>query len=187
MFLFSEKNRATFDDYRPNVHDSDGLAIYRGDATISGAAEQPAAPLGILLCRDQPAAFGLMQVIATLKAIRRRRAYERARPAGRAFGRWGKGAVRLVEIPSDLEVNDNIVAFWVPDAKPVPGTMMEFAIVCAGALLAADPFADMPSSRKPAPVWRRLLALKPDGTRKFVVDFEGGLLATLLLMRSQAV
>ncbi|MEM1506607.1 glucan biosynthesis protein, partial [Domibacillus sp. 8LH] len=27
MFLFSEKNRATDDDFRPNVHDSDGLAV----------------------------------------------------------------------------------------------------------------------------------------------------------------
>ncbi len=34
MFLFSEKNRAEFDDYRPNVHDSDGLRIVRADGDV---------------------------------------------------------------------------------------------------------------------------------------------------------
>ncbi len=45
MFLFSEKNRAEFDDYRPNVHDSDGLRIVRADGdVIWRPAEQSAAP-----------------------------------------------------------------------------------------------------------------------------------------------
>ena len=30
------------------------------------------------------------------------------------LGDWGAGAVQLVEIPTDDEIHDNIVAFWVP-------------------------------------------------------------------------
>jgi periplasmic glucans biosynthesis protein len=33
------------------------------------------------------------------------------------IGDWGEGAVVLVEIPSDREVNDNIVGFWRPKDK----------------------------------------------------------------------
>lgn len=29
------------------------------------------------------------------------------------FGVWGKGCVELVEILIDIEINDNIVSYWV--------------------------------------------------------------------------
>ena len=32
-------------------------------------------------------------------------------------GNWGPGAVQLVEIPTDDEIHDNIVAYWRPDAR----------------------------------------------------------------------
>jgi glucans biosynthesis protein len=96
------------------------------------------------------------------------------------LGDWGKGAVRLVEIPSDLEVNDNIVTFWVPEAKPVPGTMMEFSYRLRWGALAADPDADIAFVKETrAGVGGVSGVENPDGTRKFVVDFEGGLLASL--------
>jgi glucans biosynthesis protein len=34
---------------------------------------------------------------------------------------WGKGTVQLVELPTDDETNDNIVAFWTPADRPRAG------------------------------------------------------------------
>ncbi len=42
------------------------------------------------------------------------------------MGDWGRGIVQLVEIPTDSEVNDNIVVFWVPEEKPAAGSQFEF-------------------------------------------------------------
>ena len=96
------------------------------------------------------------------------------------LGDWGKGAVRLVEIPSDLEVNDNIVTFWVPEAKPVPGTMMEFSYRLRWGALAADANADIAFVKETRAGIGGVSGVEnTDGTRKFVVDFEGGLLASL--------
>ncbi len=39
-------------------------------------------------------------------------------------GEWGKGSVELVEIPTNDETNDNIVAYWTPDQLPEPGKEM---------------------------------------------------------------
>ncbi len=41
-------------------------------------------------------------------------------------GEWGKGSVELVEIPTNDETNDNIVAYWTPDQLPEPGKEMNF-------------------------------------------------------------
>lgn len=41
-------------------------------------------------------------------------------------GEWGKGKIELVEIPTNDETNDNIVAYWTPDQLPEPGKEMNF-------------------------------------------------------------
>jgi periplasmic glucans biosynthesis protein len=43
------------------------------------------------------------------------------------IGNWGKGQIKLVEIPSSKEVNDNIVAYWVPKNLPPLGQLIEIA------------------------------------------------------------
>lgn len=45
---------------------------------------------------------------------------------GSLKGEWGKGKVELVEIPTNDETNDNIVAYWTPDQLPEPGKEMNF-------------------------------------------------------------
>jgi glucans biosynthesis protein len=42
------------------------------------------------------------------------------------MGDWGRGLVQLVEIPTESEINDNIVAFWVPEERPKAGSQFEF-------------------------------------------------------------
>lgn len=122
MFFFSANGRDRVDDYRPEVHDSDGLLMINGNGeriwrplanprTLQVSAFQDAGPRGFgLVQRNRD--FGVYQDIEA--------AYER-RPTMwiEPVGDWGKGAVQLVEIPSDSEINDNIVAYWAP-RDPIP-------------------------------------------------------------------
>ena len=46
---------------------------------------------------------------------------------GRADRRWGRGAVQLVEIPTDDEIHDNIVAYWCPDETFTAGSQRRYS------------------------------------------------------------
>lgn len=183
MFLFSEKNRAEFDDFRPNVHDSDGLAIHRRDGDrIWRPLNNPPRLSESWFVEDSPRAFGLMQRDRSFESYQDAAAHYERRPSVlvEPLGDWGRGAVRLVEIPTDLEVNDNIVAFWVPEAKPVPGEMQEFAYRLHWGALPVDPAADIAYVKETRAGAGGVSGVEnTDGTRKFVVDFAGGMLAAL--------
>ena len=117
MFLFSTVDRARISDFRPAVHDSDGLAI------VNGAGEHVWRPLANPR-RLQISAFGV-QDVRGFGLIQRARSfadyedfeanYER-RPSAWVHPKeaWGNGHVHLVEIPSEEEIHDNIVAYWRP-------------------------------------------------------------------------
>ncbi len=183
MFLFSEKNRANFDDYRPNVHDSDGLRIVRHDGDVLWRPlNNPPRLTGSFFAEESPRSFGLFQRDRDFASYQDASAHYERRPSLNVepMGDWGKGAVRLVEIPTDLEVNDNIVAFWVPESPMVPGEMREFAYRLRwGALSPSedDPLAYVLETRSGAGGVSGVE--NKDGSRKFVIDFAGGLLATL--------
>ncbi|MBP9184660.1 MAG: glucan biosynthesis protein G [Fuscovulum sp.] len=187
MFLFSEKNRAAFDDFRPNVHDSDGLVILRRDGDrLWRALNNPARLSESWLVEDSPRAFGLMQRDRDFASYQDAAAHYERRPSVMVepLGDWGRGAVRLVEIPTELEVNDNIVAFWVPEAKPVPGTPVEIAYRLHWGGLGVDPAGDPLDELAHVQETRAGTGgvsgvENTEGTRKFVVDFAGGLLAGL--------
>ena len=117
MFLFDETNRHRFDDFRPAVHDSDGLLIENGAGEILW--RQLANPLTLQVSSfvdDNPKGFGLMQRprefgdFADLEANYHKRPGLWVTPGEG----WGNGSVSLVEIPADREIYDNIVAYWRP-------------------------------------------------------------------------
>jgi periplasmic glucans biosynthesis protein len=121
MFLFNDINRTRFDDFRQAVHDSDGLLM------LNGAGETLWRPLtnprGIQVSAfgDQsPRGFGLMQRARQAGDYNDLVAHYERRPSlwVEPIGDWGAGVVMLVEIPTDKEINDNIVAFWRP-AEPL--------------------------------------------------------------------
>ncbi len=122
MFLFDETNRNRFDDFRPAVHDSEGLLI------VNGGGERIWRPLAnhkkveISAFQDNnPRGFGLMQRTRDSERYADLEALYHARPSLwiTPKGDWGRGAVELVEIPADREIYDNIVAYWRP-RKAVP-------------------------------------------------------------------
>lgn len=117
MFLFDETNRGRLDDYRSEVHDSDGLMI----TAQSGERifRQLANPITLQVSSftsEAPKGFGLVQRSRKQSDFQDfENLYER-RPSAwvEPKGDWGPGGVELVEIPSGRETNDNVVAFWRP-------------------------------------------------------------------------
>ncbi|MDV7271986.1 glucan biosynthesis protein G [Thioclava sp. A2] len=183
MYLFGDRNREQFDDFRPRVHDSDGLAITRasGDA-LWRPLSNPASLASSYFTETAPRSFGLYQRERNFDAYQDAAAHYERRPSVRVepVGDWGKGVVRLVEIPSDKEVNDNIVAFWVPEKPAKAGDSLEISYRLIWGDLPPDPQAERAyiiASR--AGEGGVSGVHNTDGTRKFVIDFAGGTLASL--------
>ncbi len=124
MYWFSEKDKEFQIDWRPEVHDSDGLALW------TGANEHIWRPLinpkGInvsAFADHNPRGFGLMQRERHFDRYLDAVHYER-RPSLwiEPLEDWGDGSVQLVELHTEEELYDNIVAMWVPRAKATAGS-----------------------------------------------------------------
>jgi glucans biosynthesis protein len=88
-------------------------------------------------------------------------------------GSWGKGQVKLVEIPSQKEANDNIVAYWIPRNLPPQGQPIDFAYQIS---YQTDEPGDAARGRAVA---TRFGAGDKDDAKRFVIDFEGAKLKSL--------
>ena len=183
MFLFSEKNRSAFDDYRPNVHDSEALMIRRRDGDVLWRPlNNPPRLTGSYLAEENPQAFGLIQRDREFANYQDANAHYEKRPSLmiEPQGDWGKGAIRLVEIPTDLEANDNIVAFWVPEAKVAAGDAREFSYRMRWGMMEQKWDEDLAFVYETRSGMGGVSGVEnTDGSRKFAVDFGGGLLAML--------
>ncbi|EDZ46657.1 twin-arginine translocation pathway signal [Rhodobacterales bacterium Y4I] len=117
MFLFDAKNRHDFDDFRPAVHDTDGLLVQNGNGeTLWRPLSNPKRLQISSFVDENPRGFGLMQRARKLSDFNDLEAFYHKRPCLWVEPQedWGKGAVTLVEIPADKEIYDNIVAYWRP-------------------------------------------------------------------------
>ena len=118
MFFHGENTDRFMDDFRPEVHDSDGLLIGRSNGEWVWRPINNPKHLRISVFKENnPAGFGLMKRDRVFDHYQDLEARYHERPGAwvEALGNWGPGAVYLIEIPSDAEKYDNIVAFWVPD------------------------------------------------------------------------
>jgi periplasmic glucans biosynthesis protein len=133
MFLCGENDRRVADDWRPEIHDSDGLAIWTGSGErIWRPLLNPTGVRVNSYFDEDPRGFGLLQRDRQFAHYQDDGAYYDRRPSAwiepkASGGRgWGKGAVQLVEIQAPDETHDNIVAFWNPADKPQPGRELLF-------------------------------------------------------------
>lgn len=122
MYLYGENqpDRGR-DDYRPEVHNSDGLQIESGTGEwLWRPLVNPKRLLITSFSMSNPQGFGLMQRDRDFDNYQDLKARYDLRPSAwiEPRGSWGSGRVELVEIPSPDETNGNIVAFWVPDDVP---------------------------------------------------------------------
>jgi glucans biosynthesis protein len=130
MFLFDESSSRRFDDYRRAVHDSDGLQMINGNGERVWRQLANPKTLQVSGFVDQnPRGFGLLQRKRRFEDYEDFEARYELRPSlwVEPKGDWGQGHVELIEIPTDREIHDNIVAFWQPATPLQPGQAAEFA------------------------------------------------------------
>jgi len=130
MFLYDSTDRTRFDDFRPAVHDSDGLLIRNGAGEVLWRPLANPNKLQISSFVDEnPRGFGLMQRSRQLSDFADLEALYHQRPCVwvEPMGDWGKGAVTLVEIPADREIYDNIVAYWRPQKPMHAGSRIDLS------------------------------------------------------------
>jgi glucans biosynthesis protein len=123
MFFFGENQRGPSEDYRPEVHDSDGLSVKLSSGEwIWRPLQNPKRLLVTSFAAVNPAGFGLMQRDRDFSHYEDLGARPDLRPSAwiEPRGAWGSGSIELVQIPAPDEMNDNIVAYWVPERTPAP-------------------------------------------------------------------
>jgi glucans biosynthesis protein len=181
MYWYSEKAKATAVDWRPEVHDSDGLALWTGAGERAWRPlNNPQRTIASAFADNAPRGFGLMQRDREVGHYLDGVFYER-RPSlwVETQGDWGRGAVQLIEIPTDDEIHDNIVAMWVPDGPAKAGASYAFRYRLHW--LADEPF---PSTLGRVVATRlgnggQPGTTRPRGVRKFMVEFKGPSLETI--------
>jgi glucans biosynthesis protein len=181
MFWFSETIKPTAIDWRPEVHDSDGLALWTGAGEyIWRPLNDPDSPSVSTFDDNTPRGFGLLQRDRAFDHYLDGVRYDR-RPSlwVEPLDDWGEGAVQLIELPSNDETEDNIVAMWVPKQPVKAGSSLRYRYRlqwCATEPHQTD-LARCVATRlgrggepgKP----------RPKGVHKFMVEFLGGPLAGL--------
>lgn len=179
MFFTGENHRRYYDDYRSEVHDSDGLMVHSAsgewlfrplnnpqDLTISAFAER------------NLRGFGLLQRDRTFEHYQDLEAHYEQRPSYfvEPIGDWGEGRVELVEIPTPNETNDNIVAFFVPQAQVEAGKAVtyRYRLIALSDEARLHPGARAVNTFRTAP--RAAGSAEPElpNMTRFLVDFAGG-------------
>jgi len=186
MFLHGENGPGApgapgFDEFRPQVHDSDGLAVAQaGDRLWRPLTNGRPGPQ-ISAFRVEPLdGFGLLQRERRFSAYLDVQARHEDRPGLWVSPRngFGSGAVQLYEIPSRQEYDDNVVAAFVPGA-PVPAgrpLTLAYDLTTVGREPAPglpDDLARVVSTRVGSA--ERLRPSNPPSPRRrlYVVDFAG--------------
>ncbi len=171
MFLFDANNRAAFDDVRAAVHDSNGMALLTGQGESIWRQLNNPRTLQISAFQDtSPRGFGFIQRERDFLHYQDLDGAYEKRPSlwVEPIGDWGQGAVVLIEIPSDRDVNDNMVGFWRPkDPLKAKGEYILSYRLHWG--------WDVPGEASLAKVGPTRAGLAFDQkNREFVVDFIGG-------------
>lgn len=189
MFQHNALGPARIDDFRPAVHDSAVLVIDNGAGErLWRPLANPARLQMSAFIDENPRGFGLLQEPASFEAFRDAEASYHRRPSAwiTPVGDWGRGAVHLLEIPTEDEFADNIVAFWRPEGALDPGEhRFEYDLDWVSPGLDA-----LPAARYPARFVRSASGVEPNSRtgRLFVLDvaIDPSLTETNLDMRLDA-
>lgn len=130
MFWYDEGNPEKRADWRPEIHDSDGLLIrnHAGERLWRPLANPARPTINSFADRRGASAFGLLQRDRAFDHYQDDGVFYEKRPGlwVEPKGDWGPGAVMLYEIPTSRETDDNIVAFWTPDRPARAGSRFAF-------------------------------------------------------------
>jgi glucans biosynthesis protein len=127
MFYYGKNTERHIDDFRPEVHDSDGLLVKKSSNEWLWRPLINPLQLGLSILKESSlSGFGLFQRERNESQYQDLNYNLRPNLWVEPIGHWKSGAVYLIEIPSDAEIYDNIAAFWVPDAQTGPGKEFSF-------------------------------------------------------------
>jgi glucans biosynthesis protein len=179
MFFFGE-NQPHRADFRPEVHDSDGLQVATGDGEwLWRPLLNPKQTLTTSFAVQALRGFGLMQRDWNFASYEDGEARYELRPSAwvEPVGSWGPGRIELMQLHTPDETNDNIVAYWVPARPPAPGEPLDVAYRLhwqGPKEMQLPPGAWVTQTRA-----GRGYATLADDERQLVVDFTGPALAAL--------
>ncbi|MFO1071486.1 MAG: glucan biosynthesis protein D [Geminicoccaceae bacterium] len=183
MFWYAEYGREKMADWRPEVHDSDGLAIWNGAGErIWRPLNNPTRVFHTSYLDQAPRGFGLIQRDRSFDHYLDGVGYDK-RPSTwvEPIGDWGRGMVQLVEIPTDDEIHDNIGAYWLAEKPTKAGDALSYHYRLhwvgeqpnfPGAELARVVATRMGRGGQPGKP-------RPKGVFKFTIEFLGGTLGNL--------
>lgn len=181
MFWFGKSSAQRPADLRGEVHDSDGLLLHTGAGEwLWRPLDNPASVSVSVFSDENPRGFGLIQRERNFEHYQDIEAAYHLRPSVwiEPLGNWGRGAVRLVQLPTPDETNDNIVAFWAPDALPLAGEPFKINYRMHWYLTPAAETPEPPAGIVVATRQGRSFTHETD-LQRFWVDFAGESLAKL--------
>ncbi|MGO4673514.1 glucan biosynthesis protein [Bosea sp. 2YAB26] len=179
MFFTGENDRRFHDDFRTELHDSDGLMVHsRTGEWIWRPLRNPRQQAVSSFVESNVRGFGLMQRDRVFEHYQDLDLSYELRPSYwiEPQGDWGEGVVELIELPTGDETNDNIVALWAPKAALEAGREFRFGYKLTALLDSSDlhPGGRVINTYQAKP--KALGSGEPvtDGARRFIVDFAGG-------------
>ena len=129
MYFSGENERRTGDDFRPELHDTDGLLVHLSSGEwLWRPIRNPGAKTATGFGDTNPRGFGLMQRDRNFESYQDLEAGYQLRPSYwvEPAGNWGEGRIELIEIPTAAEVHDNVVAYWTPRLPYEAGQEVSF-------------------------------------------------------------
>lgn len=170
MFSFGENSVRTWEDFRPEVHDSDGVLLSSSNGEwLWRPLDNPKELQINAFAMTSPRGFGLLQRDRDFDHYQDLETRMELRPSVwvTPHGDWGAGAVDVIQLPTAAEIHDNAVAMWVPQLPARPGTPLSFGYTLSW-------YSDDPNR----PPGGRVVSTRRDhGTvadvSRFVIDFAG--------------
>jgi glucans biosynthesis protein len=171
MFWFGKNSERKFNDYRSEVHDSDGLLMHMGNGEMLWRPlNNPAVLRHQIFNAPNIRGFGLMQRERSFNAYQDSFNLYHLVPSVwvEPHGNWGEGDLHLVELSTDFEGLDNIVAYWDPKNKPSPLRPYHF-----GYTIRWTRETDFKVSENRVVATRAGLDLDNPNGRQLIIDFDG--------------
>jgi periplasmic glucans biosynthesis protein len=180
MFFIGENDHRFNEDFRRELHDSDGLLI--NSVTGEWIWRPLRNPLHLQISDfldHQMRGFGLLQRDRNFDHYQDLDLAYELRPSYfvEPHGDWGEGQVELVELPTTDEASDNIVASFVPKDAPDAGHAFSYRITSSLSFAKLSPNGQVVGTYQTAA--HALGSPEPitPGSHRFIIDFAGGDLA----------
>jgi periplasmic glucans biosynthesis protein len=179
MYFVGKADRRFSDDFRGELHDSDGLLMHTGAGEwVWRPLSNPAKPRVSVFLDSNPRGFGLLQRDRNFSDYEDLDLAYELRPSYwiEPHEGWGEGRVELVELPTSDETNDNIVVAWAPKqglelgksltyGYRVTAMSMDQSLTPGGRTVATFHVAARALGAPESP---------PPGATRFLIDFSGG-------------